>query len=97
MRKLLALRIILLASEAAMVAMIAKWGNSLAVRIPQKLAREIDLIEGSEVELVLVDGNLLIKPKSRQRYSLEELTQSITPENLHHEIESGATVGNEVW
>jgi antitoxin MazE len=80
-----------------MVAMIAKWGNSLAVRIPQNLAKEIDLSEGSEVELVLVDGNLLIKPKLRRRYSLDELIEGITPENLHHEIETGTAVGNESW
>lgn len=80
-----------------MVAMIAKWGNSLAVRIPQNLAKEIDLSEGSEVELVLVDGNLLIKPKLRRRYSLDELIEGITPENLHHEIDAGAAVGNEIW
>lgn len=80
-----------------MVATIAKWGNSLAVRIPQNLAREINLIEGTEVELVLVDGNLVIKPHSRRQYSLEELIQAITPENLHGEVDYGTTVGNEAW
>lgn len=76
---------------------IAKWGNSLAIRIPQNLAKELDLAEGSEVELTLIDGNLAIKPKTRQRYSLEELIQAITPENCHSEIDSGAAVGKEVW
>lgn len=80
-----------------MVAMIAKWGNSLAVRIPQDLAKEMNLTEGSEVELVLVDGNLVIKPKTRRQYSLEELIQAITPENLHGEIDSGTAMGNEAW
>lgn len=80
-----------------MVAMIAKWGNSLAVRIPQDLAKEMNLTEGSKVELVLVDGNLVIKPKTRRQYSLEELIQAITPENLHGEIDSGTAMGNEVW
>jgi len=80
-----------------MVATIAKWGNSLAVRIPQNLAREINLIEGTEVELVLVDGNLVIKPHSRRQYSLEELIQAITPENLHGEVDYGTNVGNEAW
>jgi antitoxin MazE len=79
-----------------MVAMIAKWGNSLAVRIPQDLAKEMNLTEGSKVELVLVDGNLVIKPKTHRQYSLEELIQAITPENLHGEIDSGTAMGNEV-
>ena len=80
-----------------MVATIAKWGNSLAVRIPQHLAQEINLSEGCQVQLVLIDGKLTIEPITRQRYSLEELVEAITPENLHNEIDSGVAVGNEVW
>lgn len=80
-----------------MVATVAKWGNSLAVRIPQHIAKEIQLIEGAEVDLVVIDGNLVIKPRPRRRYSLEELVTAITPENLHSEVKSGAAVGNEAW
>ncbi|MEG3958161.1 AbrB/MazE/SpoVT family DNA-binding domain-containing protein [Microcoleus sp. herbarium2] len=80
-----------------MVATIAKWGNSLAIRIPQNLAKEINLAEGSEVKLVLIDGKLTIEPIVRRRYSLEELIDAMTPENVHTEIDTGVAVGNEVW
>jgi antitoxin MazE len=80
-----------------MVATVAKWGNSLAVRIPQHIVREIQLTEGAEVDLVVIDGNLVLKPKLRKRYSLEELVADITPENLHSEVESGVAMGNEAW
>jgi antitoxin MazE len=80
-----------------MVATVAKWGNSLAIRIPQHIAKEIQLIEGAEVDLVAIDGNLVIKPRPRRYYSLEELVATITPENLHSEVESGVAVGNEAW
>lgn len=80
-----------------MVATIAKWGNSLAIRIPQNLAKEIHLAEGVEIDLAVVDGTLVIKPRSRKRYSLDELIEGITPENIHTEIDSGIAVGNEVW
>lgn len=80
-----------------MVATVAKWGNSLAVRIPQNLAKEIHLAEGVEIDLVVVDGYLVIKPRRRKRYSLDELIKGITPENLHGEIGSGIAVGNELW
>ena len=80
-----------------MWATIAKWGNSLAIRIPQSLAKEINLAEGSEVELGVVDGNLVIKPKRNGRYSLDELVQQITPENIHAEVDSSIAIGNEVW
>lgn len=80
-----------------MPATVAKWGNSLAVRIPQHVVKEIQLTEGTEVDLVVIDGNLVIKPRPRRRYSLEELIVAITPENLHSEVETGVAVGNEVW
>jgi antitoxin MazE len=80
-----------------MVSTVAKWGNSLAIRLPQHLIKEIQLAEGVEVDLIVVDGNLVIKPRTRKRYSLEEMISAITPENLHSEIESGIAVGNEVW
>lgn len=80
-----------------MVATVARWGNSLAIRLPQHLVKEIQLTEGVEVDLVVIDGNLVIKPRIRKRYSLEELISAITPENLHTEVESGIAVGNEAW
>jgi antitoxin MazE len=80
-----------------MVSTVAKWGNSLAIRIPQTLAKEIHLAEGTEIDLVVVDGTLVVKPRSRKRYSLDELVEGITPENLHTEIDSGIAVGNEIW
>lgn len=83
--------------EQSMVSTVAKWGNSLALRIPQHIVKEIQLTEGAEVDLVVIDGNLVVKPKPRQRYSLEELVEGITPENLHSEVETGAAMGNEVW
>jgi antitoxin MazE len=30
---------------------VAKWGNSLALRLPAKVVKELDLAEGDEVEL----------------------------------------------
>ncbi len=80
-----------------MAQIIAKWGNSLAVRIPQNLAKEVNITEGSKVDFSVVDGSLVIKPKKRKRYSLEELVNGITPENLHDLVDTGVAVGNEVW
>lgn len=80
-----------------MVSTVAKWGNSLAVRIPQNVAKEINLAEGIELDMTVVEGTLVIKPKHRKRYSLDELIQGITPDNIHGEIDSGIAVGNEIW
>ena len=80
-----------------MIGNVGKWGNSLAVRIPQNLAKEIHVSEGSEVNIGVVNGTLVVKPRKRKRYSLDELVNQITPENLHAEVDTGVAVGNEVW
>jgi antitoxin MazE len=80
-----------------MLGTVAKWGNSLAVRIPQHLAKEIELTAGGEVEIVTIDGNLVIKPKKQKQYSLDQLISEITPDNLHSSIETGLPLGEEIW
>ncbi|HEY7582748.1 MAG TPA: AbrB/MazE/SpoVT family DNA-binding domain-containing protein [Acidimicrobiia bacterium] len=75
---------------------IAKWGNSLAVRVPQPFAEEVGLEEGGEVELSLVDGKLVLSP-SREEWSLDRLVAGITKGNVHSEIDTGPAMGREIW
>lgn len=76
---------------------IQKWGNSLALRIPQAFAFEVGLAQDTPVELTLEAGQLVIKPILSERYQLDDLLAEITPENLHAEIDTGDQVGNEAW
>ena len=80
-----------------MTSTVTKWGNSLAVRIPQNLARELLVEEGTEVELSVIDGVLVVKPTVQKQYTLDELVSGITPENIHPEADWGVAVGNEFW
>jgi len=75
---------------------IGKWGNSLAVRIPGAVAKELELQEGMEIEVTRVNGGLMLRPRKRE-YTLEELLEQITPENLHGETDWGPPVGREAW
>ena len=72
---------------------IKRWGNSLGFRIPKSIAQELNLREGSLVEIRVEDGKLVIVPQR----NLEELLERIKPENLHKETEWGEREGNEVW
>lgn len=80
-----------------MRARIQKWGNNLAICIPDGLANEIELIVGSEVEVHVENGCLQIYPPGAPRYTLEELVAQITPENRHEEWDTGPPVGKEIW
>ena len=75
-----------------------KWGNSLAVRIPAPLARQLNLTENTLVECAIVDGSLVISPVTEPRpYSLDQLLDRVTPENIHDETYMGAPAGKEIW
>lgn len=73
---------------------VQKWGNSLGIRIPKALAREVGIEEGSEINLEIEDGHLVIKPRTK---TLEELLSKITPNNLHSEVQTGEPQGRELW
>jgi antitoxin MazE len=77
---------------------IGKWGNSLALRIPSAIARQIELREGGEVDISVREGALVVAPVKRAvRYDLDELLEGMTDENRHAEIAFGEPVGKEVW
>lgn len=76
---------------------IKKWGNSLALRIPKLLAEQLDIKTDTEVEIVVEDGQMVIKPLPEPTLTLEEMLAQITDENLHEEVETGTAVGGEVW
>jgi len=76
---------------------VGKWGNSLAIRIPKAFAVEIGLEEDSPVELSLVNGELVVAPKSRTPLRLEQLLEQVTEENMHDEVRTGPAVGREGW
>ena len=77
-------------------ARIQKWGNSLAIRIPKPFALAVGLEQNSLVAVSIKEGKLLLEP-IKPTYSLEELLAEITMDNLHHEVETGPAVGNELW
>lgn len=78
-----------------MKARILRWGNSLAVRIPQVIAKDARLKQGDVLELVAnEEGNVEIRRESKVP-TLSQLVAGITPENQHGEISTGASDGRE--
>lgn len=76
---------------------VQKWGNSLALRIPKAFALDAQLENNSVVEILLIDGRIVVKPIPAQQWSLEQLLSGVTSDNLHQEIDTGGAAGNEVW
>lgn len=80
-----------------MRAKVQKWGNSLAIRVPRPFAEELGLRQDSDVDLLLEQRELVIKPVSTRRFTLQELLAGITEDNLHRQVETAGFIGGEDW
>ena len=80
----------------ATITQVSKWGNSLGLRLPKSVAREVQLDEGDTVSVSVAGGAIVIRP-SRPRYALDELVRRITPKNRHRESDWGDPLGGEAW
>lgn len=76
---------------------VKKWGNSLGLRLPQAIATQANIFNGTMVNLVFKKNRIEIVPVKKEDYSLDEMLLGITQENKPVEIESGESVGNEIW
>lgn len=73
-----------------MIVQFARWGNSLAVRIPAGMVKELGAAEGLAADVMVSDGRLVLTPvKRRKVYCLADLVAGITDDNLHPEISTG--------
>jgi antitoxin MazE len=80
----------------AAMTQIAKWGNSLGLRLPKRVAVEAQVDEGDTVVISVKNGAIVIRP-SRPTYSLDRLVTKITRRNRHNESDWGSAVGDELW
>ena len=79
-----------------MTTQLAKWGNSLALRIPRSVAAEAEVRDGDAVDVSVENGAIVVRPAAR-RYSIDELTSGITRKNRHAETVWGPQSGKESW
>lgn len=78
-----------------MEAVVQKWGNSLGIRIPNLIARELSLKNGSVVSINDNGNEIVIKPVQKKK--LSEMLKMINNENLHEAVDWGKPAGKEIW
>jgi len=78
-----------------MTVSIKKWGNSLALRIPKDVAQTLHIENNSVLELRIENGVMIVE--SKKNSLLENLVSRIDADNLHGEVETGESIGNEAW
>ena len=74
---------------------IARWGNSLGVRIPKDLAAQAGLRPGARVEIAAEGDRIVITP-ARRRYVLSDLLDGMTPQAMREAFDWGPDRGREI-
>jgi antitoxin MazE len=74
---------------------VARWGNSLGLRIPKDVVRRTGLREGDRVDVEAEGDRIIISP-ARRRYVLADLLKGMTPEAMRQAFDWGPDRGREI-
>ena len=80
-----------------MKAMVKKWGNSAAVRIPAAVMTAAALTLDQAVDVREEAGRIVIEPIREETFDLDDLVAGITNENRHDAVGAGGPRGREFW
>jgi len=72
---------------------VARWGNSLGVRVPKDLARRVGLTDGASVEMTAEDDRIVIAV--RRQHRLDALLCGMTPDAMAQAFDWGEDAGRE--
>ena len=77
---------------------VAKWGNSIAVRIPDRIVRDAGLVQGGAISVSWNRNKVVIEKLTRTHDALSGLIDRITDKNRHDYAWKGVEPkGAEVW
>ena len=74
---------------------VARWGNSLGLRIPKDIAAQVGLRDGVRVE-VEAEGERIVITPVRRRYVLADLLEGVTPQAMREAFDWGPGRGREI-
>lgn len=76
-----------------------KWGNSVGVRVPKTILKELGLKDIFEYTICTEHRRIVLTPKRLKKIkepTLDELLDKITPKTRHPEFDWGPAVGKEI-
>lgn len=74
---------------------IAKWGNSLALRVPREIAARAGLGEGARVDIEAEGNGRIVITRASRRFTLDELLERMTADR-EHKLEDDGPKGEEL-
>ena len=78
-----------------MLAKIQKWGNSQGIRIPKSILSSAKFNENEDVEIIALDGKIIIEHVQRHR-TLKERFEDYDGDYECSEWDTGSPTGQEV-
>jgi antitoxin MazE len=78
-----------------MEAVIRKWGNSPALRLPSAVMKSAAFDLEQHVIVTATKGRIVIEPVSQPEYKLEDLLVAMTDNNAHDAVDFGGPKGQE--
>jgi antitoxin MazE len=78
-------------------AVVRKWGNSAAVRIPATVLADANLQLDQPVEVRGERGRIVIERLRPAAFKIDQLVNGIRRDNLHEAVDTGVPVGSEAW
>ncbi len=76
---------------------IQKWGNSQGLRIPKILLDSLKWKEGEQLEMILGEGEIILRPAKARRKSIQELFADYQEDYQLSEVDWGEPEGKEIW
>ncbi|MCI0489924.1 MAG: transcriptional regulator/antitoxin, MazE [Blastocatellia bacterium] len=80
-----------------MVSKIQKWGNSQGVELEKQTLEDADLSIGDDVEIIVQEGQILVRKLSKSKFDLNELLSRMPDDYEVREESFGKPVGKEEW
>lgn len=80
-----------------MKAVIRKWGNSPALRLPVAVMKEANFSVEQKVTVIATRGRIVIEPSDVVEYDLDSLLAGINAKNTHAEVGTGRPRGKEAF
>jgi antitoxin MazE len=79
----------------SMRAVVRRWGNSAAIRIPSTVLKAAKIEIDDSVDIREEHGRIIVEPLRPTFCGLVDLIVGITPDNLHGEVSFGRPAGKE--
>jgi len=74
-----------------------KWGNSLGIRLPSNILKEMNLKINDLIKLEKVEDKIIISKSNNRKISLRDRFENYEGENLAKEFSWDSPRGKEIW